>query len=251
MFSGPLQCVGGSGFRKGASIDIFMLREHCLRRPVGQPPASERIDLPSLPSPLLSLYLPSLWISPVLLGSLSPVEWGYHTQSNCGSFSDITLPDWQTAQCSLVMDLHHWPPNCSHISLSRGLGLLLLIGLWTWVFLHWWFSTSVDWAMKMQLPFNFLEGNRFPCEWEWIMFKLPAVVVFRRKMSDICPPFQFLGGKEQLRIGDRVFPIDLMGQHPPVRRAKALAEVVPLYLLHMLLLDSARILHLEYLNLLE
>ena len=58
------------------------------------------------------------------------------------------------------------------------------------------------------------------------------------------------GSKEQFRIGDRIFTINLMGQHLPIFRAKVFIEVILLHLLQMLLLDSAQILCLEYLNLL-
>ena len=87
IFSAPLQCVSRSGFRKGAFRYIFMLGEHHLGWPLG---------LPSLPSPLSSLNLPSWWFFPFPLGSLSPGDLGCHTQSNCSSFSDITLPHCQT-----------------------------------------------------------------------------------------------------------------------------------------------------------
>ena len=82
------------------------------------------------------------------------------------------------------------------------------------------------------------------------MFKLP-VVVFGSRVSGFHPPFYIPGSKEQFRIVDRVFTIDLVGQHLLTLKAKTFVEVIPLHLLHMLLLDSARVLHLEYLNLLR
>ena len=60
--------------------------------------------------PSFKFNLPSLWFSPVPLGSLSPGDLGCNTQSNCSSFSDITLLHWQTVQCSLVTGLHCQPP---------------------------------------------------------------------------------------------------------------------------------------------
>ena len=57
-----------------------------------------------------------------------------------------------------------------------------------------------------------------------------------------------MGSKKQFRIGDRIFTIDLMGQHSSILRTKAFIEAIPLHLLHILLLDSTGIFHLEYLN---
>ena len=39
--------------------------------------------------------------------------------------------------------------------------------------------TVTDQAVKTQLPFNFLQGNKFLCVWEQVMFDPPVVVVFR------------------------------------------------------------------------
>ena len=49
--------MSGSGFRKGAFHDIFMLGEVCLRRFAEQQLISEGSDLPSLLSPPLHLNL--------------------------------------------------------------------------------------------------------------------------------------------------------------------------------------------------
>ena len=38
-------------------------------------------------------------------------------------------------------------------------------------------STVVDQAVKVWLPFNFWEENKFPGVWEWVMFDPPVVVV--------------------------------------------------------------------------
>ena len=46
-----------------------------------------------------------------------------------------------------------------------------------------WSSITADWAVKVWLPFNFLDGNRFPCEWEWVTFKLPVLGVFGSRGS--------------------------------------------------------------------
>ena len=65
------------------------------------------------------------------------------------------------------------------------------------------------------------------------------------------PYFQFPGSKEEFRIDDRIFTIDLVGHHSLILGAKALIEVIPLHLVHIHLLESTGILCLEYLNLLE
>ena len=38
-------------------------------------------------------------------------------------------------------------------------------------------STVANWVVKVQLPFNFWEGNKFPGVWEWVKFDPPVVVV--------------------------------------------------------------------------
>ena len=70
-------------------------------------------------------------------------------------------------------------------------------------------------------------------------------------VSGFHPSFQFLGSKKQSRIGDRIFTINLVGQHSLILRTKPFVEAIPLHLLHMFLLDSARTLHLDYLYLLR
>ena len=44
-------------------------------------------------------------------------------------------------------------------------------------------STEVDWAVKVQMPFNFREKNKIPDVWEWVTFDPPVVVVFRSRGS--------------------------------------------------------------------
>ena len=44
-------------------------------------------------------------------------------------------------------------------------------------------STMVDWAVKVWLPFSFLEGNKFPNGCCWVTFDPPVMVVFGSKGS--------------------------------------------------------------------
>ena len=44
-------------------------------------------------------------------------------------------------------------------------------------------STVVDQIVKVWLPFNFWEGNKFPDVWEWVTFDPPVVVVFSSRGS--------------------------------------------------------------------
>ena len=140
--------------------------------------------LPSLPSPVSSLNLPSLQFFQVLWAVLHQVILDCYTQSNCGSFSGITLQCWQTRWYSLTTGLHHQP--C--------LSVLCPLQQRTWAYFSpsgfgpesssvSWSSTTVDGAVKVQLPFNFLDGNRFPWEWEWVMFDPPVVVIFESRGS--------------------------------------------------------------------
>ena len=89
--------------------------------------------------------------------------------------------------------------------------------------------------MKVQFPFSFLEGNRFPNACGWVTFDPPVMVVFRGKGS----------------LASRVFPIYFVGQHMPVFKVQALVEMISFLLLHMLLLNPSQILQLKYLNLLQ
>ena len=47
--------------------------------------------------------------------------------------------------------------------------LFFLFCLYAWVFSASLLSTVVDRAVKVWLPFNFWEGNKFPDDWEWVM----------------------------------------------------------------------------------
>ena len=49
-------------------------------------------------------------------------------------------------------------------------------------------STVVDLAVKIQLPFSFLEGNEFPDVCGWVTFKPPIVVVLgsRGSLASVC-----------------------------------------------------------------
>ena len=72
---------------------------------------------------------------------------------------------------------------------------------------------------------------------------------WEQRITGFHPSFQLLGSKEQFGIDDRIFTIDLVSQHSPILRTKAFIEAILLHLLHMLLLDTAGISHLEYLSL--
>ena len=107
-----------------------------------------------------------------------------------------------------------------------------------------------DWAVKVWLPFSFLEGNKFPNACGWVTFDPPVVVVFRSKGSpSFCPFFQLPCCKEQVRVTSRVFAIYFVGQHVPVFRVQALTEMISFHLLHMLQLNPSQLLQLKYLNL--
>ena len=53
MFSGPIQCVIGSGFRKGVFCGVLMFKTSHPEMPTEWQPASEGLGLPSSLSPLL------------------------------------------------------------------------------------------------------------------------------------------------------------------------------------------------------
>ena len=59
-----------------------------------------------------------------------------------------------------------------------------------------------------------------------------------QRIPGFCPSFQLLGSKKQFGVGDRIFTINLMGQHSPILGTKAFVEVILYHLLHMILLDS-------------
>ena len=94
-------------------------------------------------------------------------------------------------------------------------------------------STVADWVVKVQLPFNFQKGNKFPLCW---------------RMSYVWSP---IWSHFQVRVSHRMFTIHIMGQHPLVFEVQSLIVVIPLHLLYVLLLDPSQILQLEYLDFLQ
>ena len=104
--------------------------------------------------------------------------------------------------------------------------------------------------MKVQLPFSFLEGNKFPNACVQVTFDPPVMVVWEQGISSFCPSFQFLYCKEQLRVTSGVFTFHFVGQHTSVFGVQALIEAFSFHLLHMLKLNPYCILWLEYLDLL-
>ena len=62
------------------------------------------------------------------------------------------------------------------------------------------------------------------------MFKLPVVVAFGSMGSLASTHLSiFLGSEEHFRIDDRIFTIELVGQHSVILMAKAFVEVMPLH----------------------
>ena len=149
--------------------------------------------------PFLSLNLLSLWLSPVLSGSLSPGDQGYHTQSHCSSFSDITLLHWWTMWCSLVTGLHHWPPQSfPHLS-QQGTQPPSPLGFWAWVCLHFtiFYHCRLGWegAITLQLP-----GWKEISLWVRMSYiQTPSSSGFGEQgVSGFCPPFSFQAARSNL-----------------------------------------------------
>ena len=117
------------------------------------------------------------------------------------------LQHWQTTQQSLARDLHHWlhlyvPTSSS----TEDLASFSPLGFGPESSSVSWSSTAVDWGVKVQLPFNFLDGNRFPSEWEWVMFELLVVGVFGSRGSLASAHLSsFQAARSNLGIGDRIF----------------------------------------------
>ena len=149
---------------------------------------------------------------PFPLGNPAPGDLCCHTQSNCSSFSDITLLHWQTTQQSLVRDLHHWlclsfphppqqrtQPPYPHQVLGLSLPqfhdfLLLQIELWRCSYPSTcWMDIDSLWV---RTHYIWTPGNRGLGE---------------QGVSGFCPSFQLLGCEEQFRIGDRIFTVELVG----------------------------------------
>ena len=93
-----------------------------------------------------------------------------------------------------------------------------------------WSSTTGDQTVKVQLPFNFLDGNKFPCEWEWVTFELLVVVVSGAEDLWLLPVFPASRQQGEIGINDRIFTINLVGQHLPILGAKAFIEAILLHL---------------------
>ena len=188
MFSGLLHWLSGRGFKKGPFWDIFRLWELCPGSPVEWLLVSEESSLPSLSSPLLCLNLlfwQSCWDP---LDNLSQDGQDYHIWNNFSFSSGTAWLHWQNGCYNWLADLLH--QSHSRFLKTQPLFPLLALHLNPSVPM---LSTMADQAVKVWLPFSFLDGNKFPDLCGWVTMDPLVVMVFGSRgslasahLSNIC-----------------------------------------------------------------
>ena len=160
MLSSLLPPLSRLGFKKGTFWDIFRLWGPHLGIPVEWLLVSKGSGLPSSSSLLSCLNLLFWWPCWNPLDNLSQDGQDCHTQNNSSFSSGTAWLHWQNGQygwlASPIKFGVSWSSPLEDLASSSPSNFTLESSSVPML------PTMVDQAMKVWLPFSFLEGNKFP-----------------------------------------------------------------------------------------